>query len=212
MVEGCEVTVLARGMCQMHYARWRKRGDVGGPNRLSRPRAGLCTIEGCSKTILPNGRKGMCTTHYFRQLKGSGPQWVRPDRHMSDVDIAWLTGIFEGEGCTSVRADRSGVMSVKLTVNMTDEDIIRRLASVTGVGHVYVRERVPENYKTIYCWMVSSQRDVAQLLLAMAPLFGHRRRARAGEAAAVLRTLTDARRVREHNYAYAVHARTNPGS
>jgi hypothetical protein len=47
------------------------------------------------------------------------------------VDIAWLTGLLEGEG-----SFRMSGRSIAIVVNMIDRDVIERAATLTG-GHVY---------------------------------------------------------------------------
>jgi hypothetical protein len=49
---------------------------------------------------------------------------------MTATDIAWLAGIIEGEGTFG----RKGHPAGQVRVQMTDEDVIDRLHSLTGVG------------------------------------------------------------------------------
>lgn len=44
---------------------------------------------------------------------------------MRQQDILWLAGLLEGEGCFNYRADRK---QARVTVEMTDRDIIERVA------------------------------------------------------------------------------------
>lgn len=97
---------------------------------------------------------------------------------MTGVEIAWVAGIFEGEGTIGF----SNASSVQVQVRMSDEDIVRRLKDVTGLGHVTGPYGGIGRNKPLWCWHVGAKRDVARLLLAVCPLLGARRRERVAEA------------------------------
>jgi hypothetical protein len=105
---------------------------------------------------------------------------------MTQVEIGWLAGLFEGEGTISIprstpKKSRSGVA---LRVVSTDCDVIERVRDVTGVGYVYAS--MPPLRKPYWTWVVQLKRDVARLLLAIYPLMGTRRQHKIAEAAEVL--------------------------
>jgi hypothetical protein len=96
----------------------------------------------------------------------------------SRENLAWAAGIFEGEGCIS--ASSSGRKRVRLSVNMTDEDVIRRLHAVMGVGDCYgpyVRPGKPS-----WQWEVTSAEDVQAVLAAFWTFLCSRRKGKAEEA------------------------------
>lgn len=89
-----------------------------------------------------------------------------------------MAGIIEGEGCFSTN---TGPYGVKLTVKMTDEDIIRRLQAVTGAGQVrgpYSPRSHELGTKPQWVWCVSKRADVHRIIGAVYPLLGDRRRQR----------------------------------
>ena len=47
-------------------------------------------------------------------------------------DIAWATGLFEGEGCITASGGTAAARTPELHLDMTDEDVVRRLAIVLG--------------------------------------------------------------------------------
>lgn len=101
-------------------------------------------------------------------------------------DLAWVAGIIEGEGSISVRSN--GLIEVH--VNMTDLDVIQRLAAITGVGRVTGPAKPPRykaHWKPIAYWQVARQDDTAALLMTIFPFLGARRRAKAAEALATWR-------------------------
>ena len=94
---------------------------------------------------------------------------------MNETELAWVSGVFEGEGCIHL-AERQIILSVQ----MTDEDVVRRLHSITGLGHITTREN--GDYKPSWDWRVTKHDDSARLLEAMLPLLGQRRTRKAREA------------------------------
>jgi len=99
---------------------------------------------------------------------------------MDSVDIAWVAGIFEGEGTISFSGSYP-----QIAVSMTDFDVISKLGEVTGLGTI-TKRRLQEPYKQQWTWGVWNRRDVARLLCAISPLMGQRRRERIAGAAELL--------------------------
>lgn len=94
---------------------------------------------------------------------------------MRDTDIAWLAGLYEGEGSASIRATGT---SVSVAIQMTDPDVIDRVQALfpapTGIKS-YPREGV----RTQYCWALYRRDLIEQFLTAMLPFLGERRTAQA---------------------------------
>jgi hypothetical protein len=91
-----------------------------------------------------------------------------------DIDTAWATGVFEGEGCITISGG-----TPSLHVDMTDEDVIRRVAVIFGgtvTGPTYRADCKP-----IYHWRCYGVKPVQAVLRRMWPHLGERRRARAAE-------------------------------
>lgn len=64
-------------------------------------------------------------------------------------DLAWAAGVWEGEGCFSLarqKKPKRGVAYIyaMATLTMTDEDIVRRLGEIIGMGTV----KGPYTYKS----------------------------------------------------------------
>jgi hypothetical protein len=96
----------------------------------------------------------------------------RPDpKPVSSLNRAWLTGLMEGEATLTLKEG-----AARVRVQMTDEDIIDRVASVTGVGTV--RSHVPrsERHKKSWYWTVHTRAHNEWLIELAAPLLGIRRR------------------------------------
>lgn len=95
---------------------------------------------------------------------------------MTEIELAWLAGLLEGEGCFSYRADR-GVPTVE--VKMVDLDVINRVA-------VLVRRKVTPIPARREGWQVQYRVKIhgepaRELMRALLPYMGERRTARITE-------------------------------
>lgn len=85
---------------------------------------------------------------------------------------AWLAGLYEGEGSCSLAAGR-----LQIQIKMTDEDVIRRVLEVAGVGRVYgPYRRGPDHYKAFWTYIAYKTDDVLVLLDRLRPFLMSRRR------------------------------------
>jgi len=58
----------------------------------------------------------------------------------NSIEIAWLAGLLEGEGCFPLNRKASGRCDARIQLNMTDEDVVRRAAKMLGRS-VYMAQR-----------------------------------------------------------------------
>jgi hypothetical protein len=96
----------------------------------------------------------------------------------SDFEIAYMAALIEGEG--HIRP--TGRTSARVSVGMTDEDVIRNVHAISGIGSV-AGPMVRGRKKPYWTWQVSAKRDVLRLLTAIAPVMGARRRVQIMSAA-----------------------------
>lgn len=90
------------------------------------------------------------------------------------TDIAWAAGLFEGEGCVSVN---QGLM--RLYLNITDYDVIRRFADILGgkvSGPNYRDDRKP-----IWRWTANKPSLIVDILGKIGPYLCERRTTRIAE-------------------------------
>jgi hypothetical protein len=89
-------------------------------------------------------------------------------------ELTWAAGLFEGEGYIGLRDGKYA----RMTLGMTDEDVVRRFHLVVGVGSV----RGPDlrhNKKPFWWWDLSCNDEVRTLLRKFVPWLGARRTAKA---------------------------------
>lgn len=70
--DGCEASVVSRGMCASHYGKWYNGEGRTQPRRRYVRQGSTCSVEGCEKK--PDAR-GLCNMHWQRwRTKGDpGP-------------------------------------------------------------------------------------------------------------------------------------------
>ncbi len=99
------------------------------------------------------------------------------------VDLAWAAGLLEGEGCFHSTQNRP-----RITVNMTDEDVLLRLQAVLGVGRV----SGPGNYgfKPVWRFDINKLDHVYAVTAAVYGWLGARRKIQARKLIALYTSKT----------------------
>jgi hypothetical protein len=92
-------------------------------------------------------------------------------------EIAWLAGLWEGEGC--FLAMKRNTIAMK--IGMTDRDVIERAAAI--VGGPSIGERKTPGHKTLY-WFVLCGHTAASWMMILYQFMGARRRAKIRECLA----------------------------
>lgn len=105
--------------------------------------------------------------------------------NLTPVEIAWLAGIIEGEGCfhfTPARKVGGGRWNARATIAVTlgttDKDIAERVAGMIG-GNVTPR-KVLDGRKPFWTTQVGGQK-AEDVMRAIRPFTSHRRSARIDE-------------------------------
>ena len=98
----------------------------------------------------------------------------------TEAQIAWAAGLFEGEGCIYLSPPSKRGQAKRLTVAMTDRDVLDRFAAIVGVGGIRPHP-VRGNRKPCWAWNANRWEDVVYVLDLLMPHFGERRTAKALE-------------------------------
>jgi len=98
-------------------------------------------------------------------------------------DLAYVAGVFDGEGSFSVSGQRADHRSLipRAVVKMTDLDVLERCRGSTGLGTVWHDKLRPGERKESHVWTVSGFPRVQALVAMMWPWLGDRRKAKAKE-------------------------------
>jgi hypothetical protein len=94
-VSGCDRPHNCRGLCQHHYAKWRKTGDPQSPSQKVDISLIPCGAPGCD---LMSIAKGYCGKHYWRFKKTGDPLGIR-ERHRGGVKHMKNGGPCAAAGC-----------------------------------------------------------------------------------------------------------------
>ena len=136
-VEGCERPRYAKGLCQPHYKRRRRHGDVFAEVPIGR-QVSVCAVEGCQQRV---DAQGWCHGHYQRWLRTGDVQQEVPlgRRRQPDACLA--------EGCERAPVAKGYCGThYKRAVKHGDvlDDIpIRVVTGEGGYSHGYWKVPVP---------------------------------------------------------------------
>lgn len=92
---------------------------------------------------------------------------------ISEDDLNWLAGLLEGEG-SFMAGPPSAPNRPSISVHMTDEDVIRRVATLFDIGFVQIIKGKRAHHKTSYAVRLRGARAV-ELMKLLEPLMGIRR-------------------------------------
>lgn len=101
---------------------------------------------------------------------------IKPGDLWSRENIAWASGIFEGEGCFRLNT-KDGRPTFALSMTMTDEDVMKRFYEIVGVGQL--SGPLPgkkDGYKEYWQWRCQKFEDAQAISVAMYPFLFSRRR------------------------------------
>lgn len=99
---------------------------------------------------------------------------------MNEAEAAWLAGMYEGEGCLYSRITQRRRYP-RIRIRMTDEDVVRKIHTISGVGLFYESSPPKENRQQLYVWEVNKLSDVKTVFRHIYPWLGKRRRAKVDE-------------------------------
>jgi hypothetical protein len=99
---------------------------------------------------------------------------------VTESDVAWAAGFFEGEGSISPSTRRGRIEGMSVSLGSTDYDVIERFSKIWGCGSLcgpYQRG----THKPIWHFRIHNFDDAKTMLERMYPHLGQRRSARIDE-------------------------------
>jgi hypothetical protein len=103
---------------------------------------------------------------------------------MTDTQIAWLAGLFEGEGSFYVNTIRKRGKVYRYpcaAIKMTDEDVVVRVKELFGSGTLQARQPKLLHLKQHWTWRIIGHEQVSRLYHMLSPYLGKRRLAKGRE-------------------------------
>jgi hypothetical protein len=82
--------ILKDQMCNMHYMRLRRHGDVNG-GLIRIPRVGPCSVDGCERKIECNGLCGAHAQRYYLTGDTQADTPIRDKRIKGEPSPGWVT-------------------------------------------------------------------------------------------------------------------------
>lgn len=110
-------------------------------------------------------------------------------REMTELEVAWLAGLLEGEGAFLMYWPPPGpggkqYLRLRVQLQMTDRDVVERVHQLVGLGSFYKAKREKPHWKDTYGWTLSARQPVVALLWLLLPHMGERRQQRIRECLA----------------------------
>lgn len=106
---------------------------------------------------------------------------------MTDLELGWIVGLLEGEGCFGIYKDkrRPTTSTVKIQMESTDKDIVDRL-NLLVPGRVWesnypAKYRAFPNAKESWRWQISDRKRVMLLIVQIYPYMSDRRKLKLDE-------------------------------
>lgn len=111
-----------------------------------------------------------------QQLEKEGRRWMRFNKQsklkkMSDFDKGYMAGMIDGEGTIRLEKDKRGCLHPRVSVANTNQDTLRKLQEMTGIGGFYIRENRGTNWKAVWMWNVNGIVDTKALLIQLKDCF-----------------------------------------
>ena len=110
--------------------------------------------------------------------------------NLTDIEIGWLAGILDGEDTFTAHEERAHTKIGTVYINkrarvrcqMTDEDVLNKLFTTTGVGTVAgPYEQRGLGTQPTWTWQVSKLQDVRDIIDTIYPHMSFRRQIRINE-------------------------------
>lgn len=120
----------------------------------------LCVI--CGTAFTCGGSDGSVNrTHCSMTCAGNARHGKA--RIMSEIETAWLSGVFDGEGCIVWANRRKTKPILVLQIGNTSRELIERVIEVTGCGRVTGGRPRKEGNAPFFGWGISSSNAIAVL-------------------------------------------------
>jgi hypothetical protein len=125
-----------------------------------------CPVCGKEFQVGGAGRPPADQKYCSNECNGLAQGYHARPRTMTEVEIAWLAGLFDGEGSIVLnRRNRPNSLSCRITVTNTFYPLLERVLEVTGTGVLQELTRYHTNPKHARSWNWQCNGTNARLIL-----------------------------------------------
>jgi hypothetical protein len=136
--------------------------------------------KACGREFVVGGERNPPRGQVFCSLACAGKPLAPPPREMSEIERAWLAGLFDGEG-SIVSPKGDGVKySLRITITNTCRELLEEVERVVGTGRIINHRPATERWRQTWYWQCYS--DNARDVLRQIRPWLIAKRARASEA------------------------------
>ena len=95
-------------------------------------------------------------------------------KNLTEIEKGWIAGIMEGEGSLKWNEKGSSQGQIRLQLQMTDKDVVEKLANLLETN---ITEHLPKNPKHKKTWRISIKNwdKVEEIAKTLLPYMGNRR-------------------------------------
>ena len=95
-------------------------------------------------------------------------------KNLTEIEKGWIAGIMEGEGSLKWNEKGSSQGQIRLQLQMTDKDVVEKLANLLQTN---ITEHLPKNPKHKKTWRISIKNwdKVEEIAKTLLPYMGNRR-------------------------------------
>lgn len=130
---------------------------IGRENPRKPPQEKNCPVCGTG-FLVGTGHKSPNIT-YCSKSCGRHAAWAGGHNTavpMDKYEVAWLAGLFDGEGCISWPR-RELLHSVRLDIPQTNLELLEKVQAVTGTGKITARKRAKAQHSQAWTWSCYGQ-------------------------------------------------------
>jgi hypothetical protein len=144
------------------------KSKVGVPRNDLRAKAtfNLCPVCGKEFQVGGTGRPKYKQKYCSGECQAVGQTYQPKPRTMSELEVAWLAGLFDGEGSIILKKrSRPNSLSSRITITNTFYPLLERVIEVTGTGKLYEMTRYKPDPSHARSWNWQCNGSNARLVL-----------------------------------------------
>jgi hypothetical protein len=107
-------------------------------------------------------------------------EFTEPFADATAEEIAWVAGLFEGEGC--FRATGPANRYAYAIIVIREKEVLERVQKIVGCGRIHRRTDSRPNHSITWAWQIAKREESVRFMNAIWPWLSNRRKDQAKEA------------------------------